>query len=195
MGDHLYFDSTICGADAVFDESAGVLTYKSRVSTTISSSSSGGILLNPVMTSTELTCKYAQSVDGSVNIKSIAAFTGADVIFVESFIMNGDEFESVTTDVTLGAQMKVAFSVSNKDMPIYVKNCKAKKDAATANAVDFYIVENGCDKPIAQIEPKQKAASCTAEKCSVELWFEQFGFVVSGTTESVTMTFIWSVLL
>ena len=38
------------------------------------------------------------------------------------------------------------------------------------------------DEELAKIEPEQKAASCTAEKCSVELWFDQFGFVGSGTT-------------
>ena len=47
--------STICGADASFD--ASLLTYKSRVSTAISSSTVSGIIVEPVMMSAELTCK------------------------------------------------------------------------------------------------------------------------------------------
>ena len=106
------------------------------------------------------------------------------------FVMKGDTFESITSDVNLGSQIKVAFSIGNKDMPIYVKSCEAKKkDAATDDAVDFYIVENGCDKTLAKIEPEQKAASCTAEKCSVDLWFDQFGFVGSGTTGTLPAFF------
>ena len=186
-------NSTVCGADASYDNSASLLTYKSRVSTDISSSSIGGIVVKPAMASAELTCKYAQTVDGPVSISSIASFTGADVasetgsvgddqITCEPFIMNGDTSESVTTGVTLGSQIKVSFLVGNKDMPIYVKSCQAKKDANTDDSADFYIVENGCDKTLAQIKPEQKAASCDADTCSVELWFEQFGFVVTGTT-------------
>ena len=39
----------------------------------------------------------------------------------------GDTFESITSDVNLGSQIKVEFSIGNKDMPIYVKSCEAKK--------------------------------------------------------------------
>ena len=121
-------------------------------------------------------------VNGPVSISSIAAFIAADVesetgsfgddqITVESFVMNGDTFESITSDVNLGSQLKVAFSIGNKDMPIYVKSWK--KDAATDDAVDFYTVENGCDNR----ENWTRTKSCfvlTAEKVlSVELWFDQ----------------------
>ena len=142
--------STICGADASFDDTASLLTYKSRVSTAISSSTVSGIIVEPVMMSGELIWWYIW-----INNE-----------WCQPWIANkGGIFHWQQGYANLCQKLR-----------------GEKKDAATDDAVDFYIVENGCDKTLAKIEPEQKAASCTAEKCSVELWFDQFGFVVSGTT-------------
>ena len=130
-------------------------------------------------------------VNGPVSISSIAAFcccwrgesetgsVGDDQIIC---VTEGDTFESITSDVNLGSQIKVAFSIGNKDMPIYVKSWK--KDAATDDAVDFYTVENDCDNR----ENWTRTKSCfvlTAEKVlSVELWFDQ-GSVLSALVQQV----------
>ena len=87
--------------------------------------------------------------------------------------------------MTLGEEMKVTFSIG-KDLPIYVKSCKAKKSSSADNSVDFFLVESGCEKPktgiIAQIDPQQQDGSCDSGTCKVELFFNQFGFVADGAS-------------
>ena len=152
------------------------------------------------MKAVELTCKYQQTVDGLQNIFSIADFVaetvpaetgsvGIEEVTAESFELVAGSYQKITSDVTLGSQVKVKFSINNEDMPIYVNSCKAKKSATTDNPTDFFMVQNGCVKTstdatsaLAQIDTKRKTGSCGSGVCSVELEFEQFAFVGTATT-------------
>ena len=152
------------------------------------------------MKAVELTCKYQQTVDGLQNIFSIADFVdtiipaetgsvGVEEVTAESFQLVDGSYQKITSDVTLGSQVKVKFSINSEDMPIYVNNCKAKTSATTDNPTDFFMVQNGCVKTstdatsaLAQIGTKRKTGSCDSGVCSVELEFEQFAFVGTATT-------------
>ena len=195
--------SKVCGADATYDSTNTILTYKAKVSTDIASSSFNRIVVKPVMKAIELTCKYKQTVDGLQKVFAIADFVsanipadtgsvGKDEVTAESFELVAGSYQKITSDVTLGSQVKVKFSIADEKMPIYVNSCKAKKSAATDNPTDFFMIENGCVKTstdptsaLAQIKTKRKTGSCSSGVCSVELEFEQFAFVGTATTGKV----------
>ena len=198
----LYFDSKTCGSDAKFDEITKELVYEAKVGTYVHNSDTS-LLVNPSMIGVKLRCKYSQYINGPVGIGSLildekkdtkkitqddpSKFAVTTTVLAET---SDGSYEEVKDEVALGTSVKIVFTSTSNQLPIYVKECIAKNTNNDEFTHSIKLVDKDCyvdasTGVLAFIDPKHDGSTCSEDSCQTVLKMNQFAFIENSAPDLV----------